>query len=559
MHHPYPKLERDSYILLDGEWDYAIVETSDQDRSFHETMPSSYPHKNIEYQGQINVPYSPETPFSGLAENLKPEQELWYRKRLEIPFSDLVYIRFLAVDWRATLFLNGHYVLMHEGGYTPFEADITPYLISGENTIEVMVRDFQDTCPYARGKQVLKHKGMWYRAQSGIWQSVMLESRKKAHITSFEAKTMFDTSEVEISLTALPEGSREAIIVLDGIKYEVLTNAKSKIKLENPIAWTPDNPHLYTVEIRYEEDVCRSYFAFREVSLKNEKVHLNGKEIFLNGVLDQGYNMGGFYTFSEAEMIQDLKLIKRLGFNTIRKHIKVEAPVYYTLCDEMGILVIQDMVSGGSASPLVSMLPVVLENFSLKDTKHRLLFGRKDIDGRAEFVHCMRETVKALSFYPCIIAWTLFNEGWGQFDSVALTEDLKELDPTRLVDSASGWHDQGVGDFKSRHVYFKKYKYKNDGSKRAQILSEFGGIIYRIEGHTFSDKDFVYRKVKSEDEFLAKLKALYDNIRKEKEKGLAGCIYTQTSDVEEESNGFVTFDRKVVKSDIEKLREIISI
>lgn len=549
-YHPRPQLRRSTITMLNGSWDYSIVPAG--------TYKTP---EEVVWQGKIEVPYSPEAPASGIKHTLKPDEELWYR--LIFSYEDIKTDRLFftagAIDHTAEIYFNGTRLLVHEGGYTPVEAELTDTLLTGENILCIRVTDLSDTGPFARGKQTLKPHGMWYRAQSGIWQSAFLERRSHVHITDFHAETLEDMKHIRVIVRASEDRTLPCSLIFNGESHLLITGKETILEVKDAHPWTPEDPYIYPATLTLEHDEVDSYITIRTVGIRNGRIVLNGKEYFCNGILDQGYNDRGLYTFTPEEMEKDIDLIKSLGFNTIRKHIKIEEAWYYHLCDIKGVLVWQDMVSGGNPSPAVAMVPAVLQGFRLDDTKHRKLFGREDETGRKEFEKNITETVNSLSFFNCIILWTLFNEGWGQYDAARLTDYLRELDPTRLIDSTSGWHDQGCGDFFSRHVYFSKYSYKGDKAGRAEILSEFGGLIYRIPGHVYNDKDFIYSKVKSEDEYLSKLKALFDNVRMQKEKGLAASIYTQTSDVEEESNGFITYDRQVVKSDISKLREIIFI
>ena len=548
--HPRPELKRDSITLLHGLWDYAII-NKDEVKDAAE----------VNWQGKINVPYSPEAPLSGVNKRLLPSQELWYR--LNFNYEDIeedrLFLIAKAIDHSAEIFLNGISLLTHEGGYTPIECELTDYIKVGENTLCIKVLDPSDKGPYQRGKQTLKPHGMWYRCQSGIWQSIYLERRKKVHITSFRAETLEDLKHIRILITLSENKELPCFIQFNSTNQLLITGRENIIKVQNPHLWSPEDPYIYPITLTIGDDSVESYITMRYVSIENGRITLNGKTYFCNGILDQGYNSKGLYTFTPQEMLSDITLIKSLGFNTIRKHIKIEESYYYYLCDKIGLLVWQDMVSGGNPAFIVSTLPAVYQSFCLKDTKHKALFGRKDIKGRKEFEKNIEETVNALSFFNCIILWTLFNEGWGQYESARLTSYLRDLDPTRLIDSTSGWHDQGCGDFLSKHIYFSDYTYEKDKYNRAVILSEFGGVIYRIPGHVYNEKDFVYKRVESKEEYLNKLKDLFDNIRVQKEKGLTAAIYTQTSDVEEESNGFITYDREVVKAPIEKLKEIIFI
>ncbi|MGN0905570.1 MAG: glycoside hydrolase family 2 protein, partial [Bullifex sp.] len=480
-----------------------------------------------------------------------------YRTSFQWDGKDRLFIRFIAADWRAVVFLNGKRVCFHEGGYTPFEAELTEEARNGENTLEVKIHDFTDTEPYCRGKQSMKPHGMWYRCQSGIWQSVYLEKRPMEYIKKITSETL-DRYSATVTVEATSDGPVTIDFGFTAITAE--TNSPFQLDIRNLTLWSPDTPKLYPARLRFMNDEAETYFTFRYLSYGDDgRFSLNGKSFYSNGILDQGYSPEGFLTMTYEEMKKDVELIKSLGFNSVRKHIKVEPPVWYRLCDETGLCVWQDMVSGGKPSPIAAMLPAVIQRFRLSDTGNHALFGRKEQKGKDEFLHTAEETINTLKEYGCVILWTVFNEGWGQFDSEKVYKHLRNLDPTRFYDCTSGWHDQKKGELASFHCYFQTYKYRKDRYGRSTVLSEFGGNIYRIKDHVYSDKDFIYRKTESEDEFLERLKLQFENDRKQKDKGLTGSIYTQISDVEEESNGFVTFDREVIKSDIAKLREIISV
>ena len=558
MIHPNKKLERDNIIILDGLWDCEIIKAPKVDSSFNKKDEVTISYNPPEYSKKILLPYSPETEKSGINHTLLPNEELWYRTKYYYKKSDKrIFIHFIAVDWRAVLFVNNKFVLIHEGGYTPFEADITSYLKEGDNKIEVKVHDFSDSEPYSRGKQTLKPHGMWYRCQSGIWQSVYIEERPIEYIKDIYTETL-NRNEAIIIINAT--SNDYAYVDFGFSKIKVETNKECMLDISKLELWSPDNPKLYSVKVSFKDDIVSSYFTFRYLSYSDRnRFMLNGKEFYSNGVLDQGYSSIGYLTMNEDEIIKDLNLIKSLGFNSLRKHIKVEPPIFYYLCDKIGLCVWQDMVSGGNPSIVAASLPAIIQSFKLSDKDHHSLYGRKEQKGKDEFIQTAEETIKALTNYKCIILWTIFNEGWGQYNSSDVYLHLREIDKTRFFDKTSGWHDQGDGEIASYHYYFQKYKFKKDKHERATVLSEFGGNIFRIKDHVYNNKDFIYKKITSEEEFIKRLKEQFENVREQKEKGLTGSIYTQISDVEEESNGFITFDRVVIKSDINKLNKIISI
>ena len=552
------KLEREDSYSLNGRWVCEIIKCPCIDTSFNNPKATTLSYNPPQYTKSILVPYSPETEKSGISHTLLPDEELWYKTHINYKRSDKdTILHFIAVDWRCVLFVNKKFVMYHEGGYTPFEANITKYLIEGDNTIELKVHDFSDSEPYCRGKQSLKPHGMWYRCQSGIWQSVYIENREKEYIKDIYTETLND-KEAIIIVSATSTGIAEVDFGFSKVYVE--TNKECMLDISKLELWHPNNPVLYLVKVTFLNDVVSSYFTFRYLSYSDSnRFMLNGKEFFSNGVLDQGYSPIGYLTLDEKEMEADLKLIKSLGFNTLRKHIKVESPIFYYLCDKIGLCVWQDMVSGGNPSIVVASLPAVVQGFKLSDKEHHKMFGRKEQKGKDEFIQSAEDTIKCLKNYKCIILWTIFNEGWGQFNSYDVYLHLRNFDKTRFFDNTSGWHDQKKGEIASYHYYFQTYKFKKDDRNRATVLSEFGGNIFRIKDHTYNDKDFIYKKTNSEEEFLNRLSEQFNNVKEQKQKGLTGSIYTQISDVEEESNGFITFDREVIKSDIQKLNKIISI
>ena len=535
--YPRPQMARRQWWNLCGSWDYAITKTAEKPSFFN---------------GQILVPFSPETPASGVNRKVGPGDWLWYHRRAS--FADApgrVLLHFGAVDQRAVVWVNGVEAGSHVGGYTPFEMDITDVL-DGDREAEILVcvRDETEASPLARGKQTTKRGGIWYTPQSGIWQPVWAEAVPENHIRGLRITPDYDNACVLIE--ADPAGT----VYFQGRDYE----CPARVSVPDFIPWSPENPHLYDFTVTLGEDRVESYFAMRKFSAEGGKLCLNNAPYFHNGVLDQGYNPQGLYTYpSDEAMIADITLAKSLGFNTLRKHIKVEPLRWYYHCDRLGMLVWQDMPSGGGKyNPAVIQLPVVA-NVRMKDNKYRL-FARADALGREQYMKELDEMLAALYNCPCIALWVPFNEGWGQFDAVKVREHIKALDPTRTVDHASGWHDQGGGETQSLHVYFKPYKYEPDSEGRAVLLSEFGGYNLRIEDHTFNNKDFGYNRCRDAAELLEKLKKLYENeIAPAKKAGLAAAIYTQLTDVEDELNGFITYDRELVKLPPDQVRKIIEI
>ena len=533
--YPRPQMERDSWINLCGAWDYAITKTA--------ARPTVW-------DGSILVPFSPETSASGVNRTLAPGEYLWYRRQVTFPAGDRILLHFGAVDQRAVVWCNGWEVGSHTGGYTPFTVDLTDALEdSREAEILVAVRDDTDQSPLARGKQKTDRGGIWYTPQSGIWQTVWAEVVPERYIKKLRIEPDFDNAAVTV--TAEPAGT----VHFQGWDYE----SPARIEVPDPIPWSPENPCLYGFTVTLGEDTVKSYFALRKFSVQDGKLFLNNEPYFHNGVLDQGYNPDGLYTYlSDEAMVYDIRLAKSLGFNTIRKHIKVEPLRWYYHCDRLGMLVWQDMPSGGGEyRPAVIQLPAVGLRQGLKDDNYAR-FARTDRLGRIQFEAELREMIDTLYNCPCIAMWVPFNEGWGQFDAARIRDLVKALDPSRTVDHASGWHDQGGGETQSLHVYFRKYKYEPDPEGRAVLLSEFGGYNMRVPDHTFNDRDFGYSRCRNADVLEKKLRKLYEaQIAPAKQAGLAAAIYTQLTDVEDELNGFVTYDRQVVKLVPETVREII--
>ena len=543
--YPRPQMARDSYLNLNGPWSYAIT-TSAQ--------------KPAQADGTILVPFSPESELSGVGHILQPEEYLWYIRTVTLPDGfnvGRVLLHFGAVDQTATVWCNGVELATHTGGYLPFTVDITEVLAK-ENTILVCVRDATNKSQLPRGKQTLHPHGIWYTPQSGIWQTVWAE-----HVPENYVQALLFTPElpegrvrwrlaapapkgarIEISYQGTPVGSSETDE--DGYGSAVLPPEQLHL-------WSPEAPNLYDVTITLGDDTVRSYFAMRTVGTgKDAAGHpcllLNGQPYFHHGVLDQGYWPDGLYTApSDEALIYDITLMKRLGFNMLRKHIKIEPMRWYYHCDRLGMLVWQDMPSGGGQYNLLTISAPLITGVHLKDSHYRL-FARTDAEGRDSYTRELEELVAQLQNCPCIVLWVPFNEGWGQFDAKNAVRLIRRLDPTRLIDHASGWHDQGVSDVKSLHVYFKPYRFKPDKKGRAVVLSEFGGYNLPVAGHTWNAKNFGYKGYQTPEALGEAVKTLYETqIVPACKSGLAADVYTQLSDVEDEVNGFVTYDRRVEK------------
>ena len=552
--YPRPQLRRESFLNLNGVWDYAITASAD--------APDAW-------DGEIVVPFSPEAPLSGAARGPAKDEYLHYRRVFSLPDGfrrDRVLLHFGAVDQTAEVFVNGTSVVRHSGGYLPFSADITGALREGDNVLCVTVRDNADDDAFAYGKQRYKRGGMWYTAQSGIWQTVWLESVPEAYVKSLRITPEFDHARVRLAVeTAGGENTLIACDVHDAdgsfVAASWAKDGVCVVPLPGFHAWTPDDPYLYTLRITCGDDRVESYFAMRKFSYVEHNGHrvfgLNNAPLFHNGLLDQGYYPDGLLTPpSDEAMVNDIETAKRCGFNMLRKHIKIEPLRWYYHCDRLGMIVWQDMVSGGQPYSFlhVSVLPT-LGKVDLPD-KNPKPYGRGSVLSRARFRHEMADTVRHLYNCPCIALWTVFNEGWGQFDALHMAGELKKLDDTRFIDHASGWHDQGYGEMKSRHIYFRPVKLKNDG--RALALTEYGGYILAVDGHRWTGKTFGYRICRdaaalANDYRRLMLGQILPHMEAE---GLTAAVYTQLTDVEEELNGLLTYDREVLKIPEETLREI---
>ena len=543
--YPRPQMVRDSYLNLNGPWSYAITTSAS---------------KPAQADGTILVPFSPESELSGVGHVLQPEEYLWYIRTVTLPDGfnvGRVLLHFGAVDQIATVWCNGVELATHTGGYLPFTVDITEVLAK-ENTILVCVRDATNKSQLPRGKQTLHPHGIWYTPQSGIWQTVWAEQVPEHYIQSLLFTPELPEGRIRWMLTAsAPKGARIEISYQGTPVTEGVTDedgcGSAVLPPEQLHLWSPEAPNLYDVTVTLGDDTVKSYFAMRTVGTGIDAAGhpcllLNGQPYFHHGVLDQGYWPDGLYTApSDDALIYDIELMKRLGFNMLRKHIKVEPMRWYYHCDRLGMLVWQDMPSGGGQYNLLTISAPLITGIHLKDSHYRL-FARTDAQGREDFTRELTELITQLQNCPCIVLWVPFNEGWGQFDAKNAVRLIRRLDPTRLIDHASGWHDQGVSDVKSLHVYFKPYRFRPDKKGRAVVLSEFGGYNLPVAGHTWNTKNFGYKGYQTPEALGEAVKTLYETqIIPARRAGLAADVYTQLSDVEDEVNGFVTYDRRVEK------------
>ena len=542
--YPRPQLERkENWVVLNGLWDLKVL--SKENRVIKE--------------GKILVPFSPESERSGFNHITGPDETLIYSTHISLPFSfdkekERIFLHFGAVDYEAKVYIDGREVAEHRGGYLPFSMEIDKPIFD----LEVRVTDPSDTKEQERGKQKIKRGGIWYTPQSGIWQSVWAEKTPKDYIKGI--KITPDLS--GFSVIVDKEGKGDCTLTLSDKTYTLKEGKETRIDIHSPLLWSPEDPHLYYFSITFSSDTIYSYVGLRTFGVGEDekgikRLLLNGKPYFHHGLLDQGYWDGGLYTpLTDESMVEDIKLIKSMGFNTLRKHIKVEPLRWYWHCDRLGVLVWQDMVSGGGKYLFgVISAPLILGSH-LKDN-HYLLLRRKDKEMRDEFEKNLFQMIAHLYNVTSIAMWVPFNEAWGQFDSVRIGRKVEETDKTRTVDYASGWLDQGEGNFKSLHVYFRPYKYRPDKKKRCVILTEFGGYGREIKGHRYGDDTFQYKGFNNEKELTDAVVEMYRrDIIPAKKLGLAAAIYTQLSDVEDELNGLITYDRKVIKMDKERILEM---
>lgn len=528
--YPRPQLVRGNYTILNGMWDYTLL-------SKKNPVPK--------ITGRILVPFSPEAPLSGVGRQLFPGEVLLCTRSLPAEClpqkNERCLLHFGAVDQYARVCVNDRPAISHLGGYLPFSVDITDLLKESDNKLSVYIEDTSDRGFHSTGKQKLRRGGMFYTAQSGIWQTVWTECVPQVHIHSLKLTPHFDKETVHVSLKLnqpLPEGEdifchvrdAEGMIISRGTcsnHADSLCDYSCYCDVSPVHPWTPDHPCLYTVQVSAGKDRVTGYFAMRIFTIEPDsggipRFCLNHEPLFLQGILDQGYWPDGLYTApSDQALIYDIQTMKQLGFNLIRKHAKLECARWYYHCDRLGMIVWQDMVNGGGYHPLLmtwlpTLFPFLQSHFPSALSR---FLGRKQARGREEFEKECRETIRTLSVFPCISTWVLFNEGWGQFHTERLTALLKALDPERLVDSASGWFDKGCG-----------------------------GYACAIQNHCSTRSVYGYRKYESVQGFQKAFQHLTEQeIPSLVRAGLCGTVYTQLSDIEEETNGLLTYDRKICK------------
>ena len=535
MVYPRPQMKRDSYINLNGQWEFSCN------------------YGEPEGVKTINVPFCPESVLSGIGKHFAEGAWLCYTRKLILPEGfnrGRVLLHIGAADQNTEIFVNRKKVLRHEGGYDAFAADITDYLQEGENLLMIGCTDSLRDQAFPYGKQVMKRGGMWYTPVSGIWQTVWLESVPETYIE----KLNIENRGYSVTISTVP--ALNGKVMVKGLGDFPLENGAVTITPENPRLWSPEDPYLYDFAVEAGKDRVESYFAIRSLEVKKvgkyPRLCLNGKPYFFHALLDQGYWPDGILTPAAPECYaDDIMAMKRQGFNTLRKHIKVEAEEFYYQCDRLGMIVFQDMVNNSDYGYIRdTVLPTLFLSYQKRSDSNL----HTDENHRRRFLSCMEATVNQLKNHPCICYWTIFNEGWGQFDSDNVYEKFKKLDDTRFIDATSGWFRRKKTDVDSRHVYFRKVNLRGDGMKPL-VVSEFGGKTWKVEGHVFNpDKSYGYGGCKTKEELNDALVKLYmEEILPCVKNGLCAAVYTQVSDVEDEINGLVTYDRKVEKLDPEKM------
>lgn len=548
--YPRPIMERQQWLNLNGLWDYAITKKD-------APLPKTF-------DGKILVPFAIESSLSGVGKTVKADQSLWYERKFQIPEDwkgKNVLLNFGAVDWKAEVFVNGNKIGEHTGGYTPFSFNITKNLKDGENSLAVRVWDSTGN-GLPRGKQLDKPRGIFYTSVSGIWQTVWLEPVSASHISGLKITPDLDSSSFDIKVDSDDKSATATIKVLDNGKVVAQTtaaaNKTANIPVKNPKLWWPKSPFLYDLEITLSNkggeqvDSVKSYAAMRKFSIAKHGRYggvdftLNNKKFFTFGPLDQGWWPDGLYTAPTDEALKfDIQRTKDLGFNSIRKHVKVEPARWYTHCDRLGMVVWQDMPSmfgeGGGWQPR-----------GFFQGEERTVSKKFEETYRKEW----KEIMESLHSYPCIAIWVPFNEAWGQFKTKEITEWTKSMDPSRLVNSASGGNYFDCGDIVDSHDYGNPIMYMFNNQK-VNVVGEYGGIGCAVDGHLWvKDKNWGYGKMRSQEEVTKRFVELTNRFIDMTKYGCFGAIYTQTTDVEIEVNGLFTYDRKVLKVDEEKVREV---
>ncbi len=605
--HPCPQFARPSYRVLNGTWQCAFAQSGHEPTAdLEEVVRLAKRPAPEEFAQDIVVPFSPEAALSGVGRQLQPDELLWYRRGFTVDGSRAgmrEILHFQAVDYACAVWVNDSLVGTHAGGYAPFAFDVTDWVVPGENELVLCVADPSEFGGHLRGKQRFDRGDIWYTAQSGIWQTVWMETVPARHIVSAKIEPDAETGVLVVGLhVALGDdahsaestpnegacsgggdpdpGARAAadasrgdevhLEVVDGLNVVAQASCTAEavcaiaLHVPNVHRWSPDDPHLYTLRLRFGDDVVESYCGFRTVEVRRDRsgsarLYVNGEPFFVRGVLDQGYWPDGLMTApSDEALLFDVRTVRDAGFNCMRKHIKVESERWYYHCDKMGMLVWQDMVSGGAPELSTwefSYQPTLFkpswDHYGDTSSRHQEALGAGSKAYQDEWLRSCVEEMQLLGNHPSIVIWTLFNEGWGQFDSRRAYRVAQQADPTRPICATSGWYDQGAGEIRGVHNYFRDFKvWKRGLRNRAFFISEFGGFAHRVEGHSSLDDVYGYEVYDSVDEWRTHTLALLDEVAALERKGLAGFVLTQLSDVEEESNGLLTYDRRINKLDV---------
>ena len=557
--YPRPQFERNSYLNLNGEWNCSLAEVIGT-------------KEKVIYDGKILVPFPIESKLSGVVgHTLDPGMVLTYNKVIDLSNMDnkgRFLLHFGAVDQFTTLYINSKKVGEHDGGYHPFYFDITNYIKNlSKIEIEVKVIDNYSANGAAFGKQGEPRKRIFYQKIGGIWQTVWIESVPEIYIKDVKITPNYDDHSVTFYMSISEENDKNymkgEVKIFDAEdKYinssKIIPFQETNISLpSNFRSWSPEDPYLYKLQYSYGNDTVKSYFGMRKFSIENDtnnirRLFLNNKPYFQNGVLDQGFWSDGIYTApSDEALIYDIQTMKNLGFNMLRKHIKIEPKRWYYHCDTIGMLVWQDQPSGGNYP-----YNHCDEGFYIPDDDY-VIYNRSSSIGRQNFYRDIHRTLSHLYNSPCISTWVPFNEGWGQFDSVKIANLIKSLDKTRFVDHASGYVDHFGPDFKSLHIYFEKIHFDKDEINRPIVVSEYGGYGLRIKNHLGCSEYFSYIMFKDKKDLTMNIKNLLsDEIYPAMKRGLCAAVYTQLSDVEQEINGFLTYDRKVLKVNASEIKQV---
>ncbi len=554
--YPRPQMKRENWQNLNGKWEYAV-------------LPISV-NKPEKFQGEILVPFAIESELSGVKKIVGPEQNLWYQTSFRISNyqdGDIIHLNFGAVDWKAEIFVNNQKAGEHKGGFTPFSIDITPFLEKDEQTLTVKVWDPTDKGTQPRGKQVSDPKGIWYTPVTGIWQTVWIEKTKADYIKNLKNTPDIDQSTIhsEIVFGKLNADRQIKVVAFNkgqeiGSKIIMTKKGQEKatvsLHIPEQMLWTPENPHLYDLSVEIMDgtttlDHVESYFGMRKISLgKDEngytRIMLNNKPFFQFGLLDQGWWPDGLFTAPTKEaMMYDVEMTKKWGFNMLRKHVKIEPASFYYECDKMGMLVWQDMPNGNYLDELR------IQAWEEEDAK-------RDEESSTQFERELKEMMDYFHSFPSIVVWVPFNEGWGQYDTERVTRWTENYDPSRLIDSPSGWADRKVGDMIDVHLY-PGPGMELPEENRASVLGEFGGIGWVVEDHIWWDKrNWGYLTYEDQAGFKKRFTELMEDLVSLRSFGLSAAIYTQTTDVEGEVNGLMTYDREVIKINPQETQKLIS-